>query len=347
MSTQENADPARYRRIIVPRHGGPEVLQVVEEEVSEPGPGEVRLKVLAAGVSTFDLMLRCSGSTPGTPRLPHTPGLDVVGVVDKLGDGVDGLEPGQVVAGYALGGGYAEYICLPDWHLVPVPEALDPAQAVCVVVNYLTAHMVLHEALRVRKGERMLVHGAAGGVGSAAVELGRLAGLEMYGTASRHNHDFVTSLGATPIDYRNEDFVVRIHELTGDGVDVVIDPVGGPGQLRRSYLALRKGGRLMLFGMASLTRRGVRMIPLSIAMIGLLKLVPDGRHASTSPDLSVFARKHRDWYRNTLAWLLEAVAEGRLRPTVAERVPLTEAVRAHEILERGGHTGKLVLVTGQ
>jgi NADPH2:quinone reductase len=207
----------KNHRIVVTRHGAPDVLQVVEEDLPEPRPGEVRVKVLAAGVSAYDLMLRRSGSLPGTPRVPYTPGEDIVGVVDKLGQGVSTAEPGHSVAGYPRGGGYAEFMCLPASELVPVPSGVDPAEAVCLVANYLTAHMLLHPTASVRSGERVLVHGAAGGVGSALVELGKLAGLEMYGTASRYNHEVVSALGATPIDYRTEDFVDRIRSLTGDG----------------------------------------------------------------------------------------------------------------------------------
>jgi len=157
----------KYHRVVVTRHGGPDVLQAVEEDLPEPQAGEVRVKILAAGVSTYDLMQRRSGSLPGTPRVPYTPGEDIVGVVDKLGEGVSAVERGQTVAGYPRGGGYAEFICLPANELVPVPAGVDPAEAVCLVTNYLTAHMLLHPTVNMRSCERVLVHGAAGGVGSA------------------------------------------------------------------------------------------------------------------------------------------------------------------------------------
>jgi NADPH:quinone reductase-like Zn-dependent oxidoreductase len=167
--------------------------------------------------------------------------------------------------------------------LVPVPAELDSAEAVCVVANYLTAHLAMHRAARVQSGESVLIHGAAGGVGTALLELGKLAGLEMYGTASRHNHDLVTRLGATPIDYRTEDLVDRIRSLTGDGVDVVFDPIGGAQQVWRSSRALRKGGRLQWFGVAATSRAGIRVIPLTLAAIGLLKLLPNGKKAPLMP----------------------------------------------------------------
>lgn len=336
----------KHQRIVVSRHGGPDVLQVVEEPMPEPAVGEVRVKVLAAGVSAYDLMFRQSGRLPGTPRPPFTLGEDIAGVVDKVGDGVLSLEPGQMVAGptfsLGFGGGYAEYLCLPASELVALPTDVDPAEAVCLVVNYLTAHMAMHRSAGVRHGERILVHGAAGGVGSALLELGRLAGLEMYGTASEYNHELVSELGATPIDYRNEDFVERIRTFTGDGVDVVFDPVGGAGQLRRSYRVLRDGGRLVWFGVAATKKQGLRVIPLTLLTVFLLKLIPDGKQVPLTPDLG----KENAWYRETLAELLDLLAQGKLRPVVAARIPLAEAARAHELLERGGYAGKVVLVSG-
>jgi NADPH:quinone reductase-like Zn-dependent oxidoreductase len=331
----------KHHRVVVARRGGPAVLQVVEEDLPEPGAGEVRVRVLTAGVSALDLMLR-SRSFPGFPRLPFTPGADVVGVVDELGDGVSTVDPGQRVAAL-LGvgsGGYAEFICLPASEAVPVPSGLDPAETVCVVANYLTAHAMIHWAAQVGRGERVLVHGAAGGVGTALLQLGKLTGLEMYGTASKHNHQLVSALGATPIDYHTEDFVDRVRSLTGDGVDAVFDPIGGARQLSRSYRALRKGGRLVWFGVASSKENGVRVIPASLLTQFLLKLIPDGKKAPMAPN----AAKPNDRYRNTLAELLDSLAAGRIEPVVEERIPLAEAARAHELLERGGHAGKVVLV---
>jgi NADPH:quinone reductase-like Zn-dependent oxidoreductase len=317
----------------------------MEGDLPEPRAGEARVKVLTAGVSAYDVMLRQSGSLPGSPRVPFVPGVDVVGVVDKLGEGVSTVELGQTVAGstFSLGAtdGYAEFVCLPPSELLPVPEGVDPAEAVCLVANYLIAHMAMHRTAKIRSGERVLIHGAAGGVGTALLDLGKLAGLEMYGTASRYNHELVSALGATTIDYRTEDFVERIRSLTGDGVDAVFDPIGGAGQIWRSYRALRKGGRLAWFGMVASKKSGMRVIPLSLLMVFLLKLIPDSKQAPLTEDIS----KDNAWYRETLAELLDWLAEGRIKPVVAERIPLVEAVRAHERLDRGGYAGKMVLVT--
>jgi NADPH:quinone reductase-like Zn-dependent oxidoreductase len=344
MITRAEESLNRCQRVVVTEHGGPEVLRLMEEDLPEPQPGEARVKVLAAGVSAYDLMHRASGSLPGSPRLPFTLGEDIVGVVDKLGEGVSGLERGQNVAGYPRGGGYTEYICLPADELVPIPNGVDPAEAVCLVANYLTAHLMLHATAGIGSGERILVHGAAGGVGSALLDLGRAASLEMYGTVSRQNHDLVSSFGATPIDYRSEDFVKRIHDFTGDGVDVVFDPVGGAKQLWRSNRTLRKGGRLVWFGVAAAKNAGLRVIPLSLLMVAVLKLIPDGKQLPTAPNLAEYAPKHLAWYHETLAELLDRLSAGELKPLVAARITMAEASRAHELLERGGYAGKVVLV---
>jgi NADPH2:quinone reductase len=341
----EHGSPTmKNHRVVVSRHGDPDVLQLVEEDLPEPAAGEVRVKVLAAGISGYDLMFRRSGRLPGTPRVPFTLGEDIVGLVDRLGEGVSTIEMGQMVAGatfcLGVGGGYTEYIFLPASWLVPVPPGIDPAQAVCLVVNYLTAYMAMHRTAEIRSGERVLIHGAAGGVGTALLELGKLAGLEMYATASDYNHELVSAMGATPIDYRTEDFVRRIRDLTGDGVDAVFDPIGGAGQVWRSYRALREGGRLVWFGMAATKKAGLRVIPFTLLTAFLLKLIPDGKKAPLAPDLS----KDNVWYRETLTELLGLLAAGKLNPIVAERIPLAEAARAHELMERGGYAGKVVLI---
>src|SRR5262245_9136265 len=231
----------KHSRIIVTHYGGPDALRVVEEECPEPKEGEVRVRVLAAGVCLPDLLMR-EGVHPETPSLPFTPGWDLVGVVDRLGDGISGIEPGQIVAALPISGAYAEFVCLPQGELVPVPSGLDAAQAVSLVLNYVTAYQMMHRSVKVRSSQRVLIHGAAGGVGSALLQLGRLAGLEMYGTCSSRGAAAVSDLGAIPIDYQHQDFVTEIHRLTREGVDVVFDGIGGA-HMWRSRKALRPGGR--------------------------------------------------------------------------------------------------------
>src|SRR5438034_3010338 len=190
----------RHTRIIVTHYGGPDALRVVEEECPEPKGGDVRVRVLAAGVSLPDIMAR-EGVHPETPPLPFTPGWDLIGVVDRLGSGVSGIERGQIVAALPISGAYAEFVCLPQRELVPVPSGLDAAEAVSLVLNYVTAYQMLHRSGKVTPGQRVLVHGAADEVGTALLQLSRLAGLKMYGTCSSRGAPAVSGLGATPIDY--------------------------------------------------------------------------------------------------------------------------------------------------
>ncbi len=321
----------KYKRVVITRRGGPEVLQVVEDELPEPQSGEVRVKILAAGVSFADVMIR-EVKVPGlgTPPMPFSPGADLVGVVDKLGDGVSTVELGQMVAARPTFGSHAEFICLPATELMPVPSGLDPAEAVCLVVDYVLAYQVLHRAARVRPGERILIHGAAGGTGTALLQLGKLAGLEMYGTASSGKHELVASLGATPIDYKKEDFVKRIRILTGDGVDVVTDPIGGA-HVRRSYKTLRRGGRLVIYGAYSVVNDGILKSVGGLMFWGkILNLIPDKRAAMT-----YFMDKPKssspEWCREDLSKLFDLLAQEKIKPII-ERMPLVEAARAHELL---------------
>ena len=199
------------KRVVVGRYGGPEVLQVVEEDDPRPGPGEVRVRVLAAGVSFSDALLR-AGTYLGGPKPPFTPGYELVGVVEELGPGCSRLREGDRVAVLTVWGADAERVCVPERYAVEVPEDLDPAEVVSLVLPYMTAYQLLHRVARVKSGETVLVHGAAGRVGTAVLELGALAGLRLYGTASARDRAAVERLGAVAIDYRNEDFLARVRE---------------------------------------------------------------------------------------------------------------------------------------
>src|SRR5215204_1561589 len=216
------------KRVVVDHYGGPEVLRVVEEDDPRPGPGEVCVKVLAAGVSYTDAMLR-AGSYLGVPKPPFTPGYELIGVVEELGPGCTRLREGDRIGALTVWGADADRVCVPEAGAVEVPEDLDPAEVLSLLFPYMTAYQVLHRTAMAKSGETVIVHGAAGRVGSAALELGALAGLRLYGTASARDRAVVVRLGAVAIDYRNEDFLARVRELTGgDGVDVVVDSLGGP-----------------------------------------------------------------------------------------------------------------------
>jgi NADPH:quinone reductase-like Zn-dependent oxidoreductase len=343
----------RHMRIIVTHYGGPDELRVVEEEYPEPKAGEVRVRVLAAGVCLPDLLMR-EGVHPETPRLPFTPGWDLVGVAERLGAGVSGIEAGQTFAALPISGAYAEFVCLPPRELVPVPSGLDAAEAVSLVLNYITAYQMLHRSAQVRPGQRVLIHGAAGGVGSALLQLGRLAGLEMYGTCSSRGTSAVSDLGGIPIDYQHQDFVKEIHRLTSDGVDVVFDSIGGT-HIWRSRKALRSGGRVVAYGLTSSLRGGRRAsgssgrrqrshgIPIFGLYIAGSWLLP-GRKRVIPYSIQWLKRLRPALFRQDLIALFDLLRQKKIKPLIAQRFPLAEARHAHELLGKGGVTGKIVLV---
>jgi NADPH2:quinone reductase len=343
----------KHTRIIVTHYSGPEALQVLEEECPEPKHGEVRVRVLAAGVALPDIMAR-EGVHPETPPVPFTPGWDLVGVVDRLGAGISGIEPGQRVAALPIHGAYAEFVCLPQRELVPVSSGLDAAEAVSLVLNYITAYQMLHRSTKVRPGQRVVIHGAAGGVGTALLQLGRVAGLELYGTCSSRGAATVSDLGGIPIDYQHQDFVKEIHRLTGEGVDVVFDPIGGP-HLWHSRKALRPGGRVVGYGLRSSLRgeglasgrpgrrqrfRGIAIFGLYIAGGWLLP----GRKRVVAYSIQTLKRLKPEFFRQDLIALFGLLHQQKIKPLIAQRFPLAQARHAHDLLGKGGVIGKIVLV---
>jgi NADPH2:quinone reductase len=343
----------KHRRIIVTHYGGPDALRVVEEERPEPKAGEARVRVLAAGVSLPDIMAR-EGIHPETPKVPYTPGWDLVGVVDQVGDGVIGIETGQTVAAMPIHGAYAEFVCLPQRKLIPVPDGLDPAEAVSLVLNYITAYQMMHRFAKVKSAQRVLIHGASGGVGTALMQLGRVAGLELYGTCSPRSAAAVTELGGVPIDYKTQDYVEEIHRLTGDGVDAVFDPIGGS-HMWHSREALRPGGRVIAYGnTTSLRGEGLASdrpgrrnrlhgIPIFALYIAGGWLLP-GRKRVIPYSIQWLMRARPKMFRQDLIALLDLLKQGKIKPIIARRFPLSEARAAQELLAKGGVTGKIVLV---
>ncbi|GAB4585637.1 medium chain dehydrogenase/reductase family protein [Nocardia sp. IFM 10818] len=335
------------KRVVVSRYGGPEVLTVVEEQPPAPGPGQVCVRVRAAGVSFTDKLLR-AGTYPGGPKPPFTPGYEFAGVVERVGPGCSALRPGDHVAALVVWGGYAEMVCVDEELAIKVPAEVDPAVLVSVIFPYMTAYQLIHRAARAEPGETALYHGAAGRVGVALLELAEPAGLRVYGTAAPQDCALVEKLGGVPIDYTSEDFLARVRASSDGGVDIVFDGIGGPVSLR-SYRALRRGGRLVLFGHYSTLARGRRSRRGLIEFYGsgaaamLAGLISPARRVSTYR-IAKLRDRHPDWFRTDLSELIGLLREGRIHPVVAERMPLTEARRAHELLDTTAATGKIVLV---
>ena len=334
----------KYRRTIVNRN---RQLELVEDDLPNPRPGEVRLKILAAGVSFADVSMR-EGIHPEARRPPFTPGWDVVGTVDVLGEGVEAVRLGAPVAAMPIVGGYAEYLCLPATELVRVPPPLDPAEAVCLILNYVTAYQMLHRTAQARPGESALIHGAAGGVGTALLQLARLHGMKTYGTASTGKLRTIESLGGHAIDYKRSDFLEHIRSSAKGGVDIVFDGVGG-WNLLRSWRALTRGGRLVAYGLESSLASGKR---------DLKRLVSSATGWAAAYTMSLLTRRKKlfiysiqmlkrrkpDWFRQDLTTLFDLLGRGELKPVIDRRLSLEQAALAHELLAKGETVGKIVFV---
>jgi NADPH:quinone reductase len=215
-----------YRAALLTKKGGPEVLMVVDLPIVAPGAGQLRVRVQAAGVGATDLIM-LAGNYPFAPKIPFVPGYEAVGVIDEIGDGVTGFEAGQRVAALTVYGGFAEYLVRESEHFLPVPSGVSDRDAAAAILNFVTAWQMIHRVAKVEPGKTALVTGASGGVGTSALQLLRLAGVETYGAASETKHHTLRSLGATPIDYRKGPLDRLMHSFEPEGVDYVFDAVGG------------------------------------------------------------------------------------------------------------------------
>jgi NADPH:quinone reductase-like Zn-dependent oxidoreductase len=337
-------DDMSYQRVVITKFGGPEVLKVIlENDLPFPKHGEVLIRMLATSACFTDTMIRRGIYYGINQKPPFSPGYDVIGVVEKLGAGVADLQVGQQVAELTVTGAYSEYLCVPAGNCVPVPDGINPALAVSMVLTYLTSYQMLHRMAKIKRGARILVHGASGATGSALVQLGKLYDLEMYGTATAANRELVVSLGAVPIDYQNEDFVERIESLTPKGVDVVFDAIGGS-NFRRSFNCLRKGGMLVAYGSYNSVVGREGSSSSSYADLMLRNLLPNGKSAAIY-SIAPLKKKHPEWFRQDLTELFLLLEEGRVEPVISKRLKLTEAALAHQLLEERGVKGKIILLS--
>ncbi|MCO4771064.1 MAG: zinc-binding dehydrogenase [Deltaproteobacteria bacterium] len=328
------------RRVLVEAAGGPEVLRLVEAAPPSPSRGAVRVRVHTAGVAFGDVMRRRGVLAP---RTAFTPGYDVVGVIEELGAGVAEAEHplGKRVAAFMPGpglGGYADHVCVPAKELVPVPDALSDETAVALGLNYITARQLLTRIAPVQEGQRLLVHGAAGGVGTAVLDLGRRLGVELVGTASKAKHHHLETRGCEAIDYRSEEFE-RV--LKGRPVDVALDPIGGS-HLRRTYETLGPRGRLVAFGVSGDLGSGYRGVVAGMTHWLALKLRPDSKRVSLY-NITISSGASRAHCRSDWQHLMDAAVRGELEPVIGAVVRLSEVRGAHELMDGGGVIGKVVL----
>jgi len=314
----------------------------------QPGPGEVRVRMLAAGVAFADIMLR-EGLYPVSIPWPRTPGYDVLGEIEATGPGVPPeLRIGLRVAALTVHGSYARHRLLPAADCVVVPEGVDAVPAVALVLNYLTAYQMLHRVANLDAGDTVLIHAAAGGVGTAVLDLARLAGIRVLGLASRGKHEFVRRLGGEPIDYQHEDIDARVRELTGGrGVEAVLDAIGGK-ETQRAVRLIKPSGTVVSYGGLSMAKNG------RMSLSGILRAVTSAKHspiALLTQSKTVGGYNVKTWmdqrpaaYCNDLTQLMRWLAEGKIAPQIGDRIPLEQAALAQQRLGEGRSTGKLVLV---
>jgi NADPH:quinone reductase-like Zn-dependent oxidoreductase len=341
------------RAVVLTGHGGPEVLQVQERPDPPVGSGEVRIDVKAAGLNFADTAARV-GVYPDAPKPPSVLGYEVAGLVESVGDGVESPSVGdRVVAGVRFGG-HAERVVVPAGQVLPLPDRLSFEQGAAVPVNYVTAYCGLVVMAGLKEGERVLIHSAGGGVGTAAIQIARRRGAEVFGTASAAKHAAISELGvAHPIDYRGQDFEAEVNRITGgEGIDVAFDALG-PSSFRKDYRLLRPGGRLIMYGVAELqegTSRSLPAIARSLARMPFATLPWWKSLSILNENKGVFGLNMLHWWDSEgdvsriTGPLVEQLDAGELEPIVAESFPFDRAGDAHRFIAERRNVGKVVLV---
>jgi NADPH:quinone reductase-like Zn-dependent oxidoreductase len=322
---------------------------VDESAVPEPGPGEVRIKVLAAGTGFTDTMIRRGRYPDFKGPLPFTPGYEIVGLIEKAGPGVVTPREGETVADLSVVGGYAQYAIRPSRFLVVVPDGIDAAEAVCIPLAYLTAFQMLTRCRNLRAGSTILVVGASGTVGTALLDQARHFGLKAIGTSSAANLAVIERSGAAAIDYRAGDFVTSVRQLTagGAGVDIAFDAIGGA-HFSRSFACLAPGGLLVGYGSQTMATGRESLIAAGLGLLRLkvwsaLSFLFNSRSAVF---YSITARRsnHPEEFKADMATLFQLLLAGAIHPVVIERLPLAAASKVHARIDKGGLGGKIVLL---
>jgi NADPH:quinone reductase len=324
--------------VVLRSFGGPEGFDLCSQPMPTAEPGEVRVRVLAACVQFTDVIIR-KGKYPGLRQKPPLVlGYDVIGRIDRVGPGDVGFAIGERVAALTVTGSYARYRTIAASDLVRVPRDVDPAEAATLVLSWTTAYQLLHREARVKAGQRVLVHGAAGAVGQALVSLGKLAGLEIWGTARSEQLELVRSLGATPIDFTRQaplDVVPR-------GFDVVFDGIGEHA-FSGSWACVKRGGMLCAFGFSDGVRRGESFLALGATLLRLRLWNALGGKRARFYSVTELRTKHAEWYRADLETLFELLSKHAIQPHVAQRIGLGDVAAAHRRVEGGHLDGKIVV----
>jgi len=332
--------PSRQTVVLLRKFGGPEELVVTEAAVPEPAPGEVLVKILAASVQFTDVMLRKGRYPDLKDKPPLVLGYDLVGEIVKLGAGVQSLRIGQRVADLTTTGCHAQYRTLAANRVTLVDPALDPAAATALVLSWTTAWQLLHRDAKVKKGDQLLVIGAAGAVGEALVVLGKLAGCEVWGTARARHAERVRECGATPVDSDQADYAT----LFPGGFDAVFDGIGEQG-FSRAWRAVGPRGHLSTFGVSAAIQGDIPFVRVGLWFAKLWAWNHfAGRRSTSFYSITTMRRKRFEWFLADLAELLALARRGAIRPRISERIGFDEVVEAHRRLERGGVEGKIILL---
>jgi NADPH:quinone reductase-like Zn-dependent oxidoreductase len=341
------------RAVVINKNGPPEVLEVEQRPDPPVGPGEVRIAVKAAGINFADTVARI-GLYPDAPPLPSIIGYEVAGEVESVGDGVEDHKVGDRVLAGTRFGGYAELVAVPSEMVYALPKKLSFEQGAAFPVNYSTAQAALVTMGGLEKGDRVLIHSAAGGVGIAATQIAKLRGAEIFGTASASKHDAIREQGVDhAIDYRTQDFAEEVKRITGgEGVDVILDALG-PTSARKGYRILRPGGCLITYGVSEASTGEKR------------NLLAAGRAALKTPfatlpwwkSIGILNENKGVFGLNMLHWwdqegsldrviqpLVPQLESGELQPVVSESFPFDRAADAHRYIAERRNIGKVVLV---
>jgi NADPH:quinone reductase-like Zn-dependent oxidoreductase len=330
--------PELQEAVVLRAFGGPERFELHRQPMPTAERGEVRVRVLAACVQFTDVIIR-QGRYPGLGQKPPLVlGYDVIGEIDRVGPGDVAFRVGDRVAALTVTGSYTRYRTLAATEIVRVPPGVDPAEAATLVLSWTTAYQLLHREARVKAGQRVLVRGAAGAVGQALVSLGKLAGLEVWGTARREQAELVRSCGATPIDVA----LKTPHDIVPGGFDVVFDGIGERA-FADSWACVKPGGMLCAFGFSDAIRRGESFLALGAAMLRLRLWNAFGHARAQFYSVTDMRHAHPDWFRADLTALFDLLSKGSIAPHVAERIGLADVAAAHRRVEAGHLGGKIVI----
>ena len=336
------------KAVWIPKYGKPGVLEVREDQDPSPGRAEVRVRVRASGINFADIMAR-QGLYPDAPSPPLVVGYEVSGVIDAVGDDVAERSVGQRVIAMTRFGGYADTVRVDASQTYAMPERMTFEEGAALPVNYLTAYHMLFNVFRVRSGDQVLIHQAAGGVGTAASQLCRsVGGVTSYGTASKSKHDYVREHGCDqPIDYHSVDYAQEIQRLTdGRGVDLVLDALGGS-DWKKGYGLLRPGGLLIPFGWTNMAQHGKRRPSHMIAQFSRLPWwTPVGLMQENKGVAGVNMGQlwdETEIMSGAFSSLLELYEQGRIKPHVDRSFPFEQAAQAHAYIEAGQNVGKVLL----